>query len=505
MDRKTVGKRVFRDLALVFLGSAVLGRLSAPDFLGFTVLPLGAALVFALLAGPRQWREAFASLSAPGGRAALRLLLVALFSLALLLVAGDFTFLPSVNVGATKLALAPETLDLLKKLDRPVKVTVNLGAQSNRTALLKELAVNYARASQGQLSFTFLNPQTETAGGPDGPRLVEDNTARVEAEGFGENLAYFSETSLNASLTRLLIPERRLIYFLNTFGEKTVGDNGPNGLSLWAENLSGQRLMATDYYWPEGDPIPPEAAAVVLAGPRAPLGELRETILLNYLKNGGRVLIMVDPLTVAVSPEFWRPFGLEFKDGLVIDPEGNLAGTDETFVLCRDYPAHPLTRSLARPSLWPLAGAFSTFEKGRAELETETYAVAQSSFASWLESDAASLAEGSPRYQPEADLGGPLVLAAASSLKSGGRLLALADSELAVNNFSGFSGNQAFISAAIHWLLDGEAALPPKAEKASELIFSRISAKLAFWLPVLVWPLAILALWALFVRRKRGR
>jgi hypothetical protein len=284
-----------------------------------------------------------------------------------------------------------------------------------------------------------------------------------------------------------------------------VGDSGPNGASRWAENLSSLRLTALDYYWPEGSPIPKEAAAVILAGPKAPLGEWRETALLNYIKNGGRALIMADPLTVAISPEFWHPFGLEFKDGVAIDPEGNLAGTGETFVVARDYPAHPLTRGLARPSLWPLAGAFSTLNTdGHADLDTETYAVVQSSFASWLESEPGSLSDGTLRYQPDADFGGPLVLAAASALKNGGRLLAVADSDLAVNNFNGFSGNREFSSAAIAWLLDGEAALPIRPEKVKELLFSRLEAQLLFWLPVVVWPLCILALWLFILRRKRG-
>ncbi|UQZ90111.1 hypothetical protein C4J81_13225 [Deltaproteobacteria bacterium Smac51] len=496
---------LFRNLTLVCLVAALLGHFSAPDFPGFAVLPLAAALLCAVLAGPAQWRRDFTRLTAPAGRTGLRAVTIAVLTLAVLLAVGALKALPVFNLGPGNIiSLSPATLELLGRLDRRVNVVINLGPQDPHEARLRELAAHYARNSSGRMHFTFINPQTNTINETGGPRLVENDTALVEAESFRENISPVSETTINSALTRLLIPERRLVYFLNTFGEKMVSDRGPNGLSGWAEDLGGQRIVALDHYWPEGAPIPAEASAVVLAGPKAPLGGMRETMLLNYIKNGGRVMIMADPLTVAVSPEFWHPFGLENLDGLVVDPESNLAGTGETFVISNDYPSHPMTHGLSQPILWPLAGAFFTLnDDGYADFPTETYALAMSSFASWLETDPGSLSDGSLRYQPDADKAGPLVLAAASALNNGGRLLALADSDLAVNNFRGFTGNRNFTSAAVHWLLDGEAAPPVSRDQTRELIFTHISARLVFWLPVVVWPLGILGVWALFIRRKR--
>lgn len=497
-----MGKRKnLRDLAIACVGLAIVGRLSAPDFLGFSVLPLAVAALLATLAGPRPWREAFAALTAPGGRAVARTFLFAALSLTALLALGDVHFLPVVNVGAGRVGLAPETLALLKKLDRPATITVALGPQAGQIAMAKELAAQYGANSRGQLTFTFITPQTM----PDGLDLRGYNTAQVSAENFSETLSQFSEQGLNTALIHLLSPQRRLIYFLNTFGEKMIADNGPYGLSRWAENLMARRVMAQDYHWPDGAPIPPEAAAVVLAGPKAPLGEPREAALFTYLKNGGRAMILVDPLVTAISADFWKKFGLEFKEGLTIDPEGNLAGTAESFVVASDYPAHPITEALGhRPSLWPLAGAFFALPYKPA-LAKDSYSIAQSSSSAWLESDPVSLADGSYRYEKQHDAAGPLALATATALDGGGRLVTLADSDVAANNFSGFSGNRAFVSAAANWLLDGDAALPPSPERAQELILTRISAPLFFWLPVVAWPLFILALWALISRRKRGR
>jgi hypothetical protein len=500
------GRAMFRNLALAALVAAVLGHLASPDFLGFTVLPLAAALLLGLLAGPAQWRADWGVLSSPFGRARLGAVLGLILFLAPALAVGLLYPGPTFDFSQDRaLALAPETLELLSKLDRPVTVTVHLGPQSQRLLRVRELMNLYARAAKGHLSIKYINPQTEADYRGGGPGLVSPDTAELRSEDFVENISPISEDRLNGALTRLLHPEGRLVYFLNTFGEKLLQETGPGGLSQWAADLSDRRLMALDYYWNEGAPLPLEASVLVLAGPKAPLGESRETWLLNYVKNGGRLLVMADPLTVAFSPEFWQAFGLQLPDGLVVDPETNLAGTGEVFIVSHDYPAHTLTQGLSSPVIWPLAGCFTIAENQDPSIKSKVYAIAQSSVSSWLETDRASLAARAPRYQADSDRPGPLALGLALEIEGGGRLVVLADSDLAANGFRGFPGNRNFSSATIHWLLDGESLSPSQTDKTQNLSLSRISARLVFWLPTVVWPAFILGLWLFFHLRRHRR
>ncbi|MDL2227140.1 GldG family protein [Deltaproteobacteria bacterium OttesenSCG-928-M10] len=496
---------LFRNLTFVCLGLALAGHFAAPNFLGFTVLPLLLALIFALVAGWKRWRADFSALFSRRGRYNLRLAAWLALGLALALAAGSSRFLPAFEVSENRLlSLSPDTLDLLAKLDRPVAITIHLGAQHPALIRVRELMAHYERAGSGHFTISYVNPQTEAANGDAGPRLVAPETALVEADGFRENVSPITEEALNGALTRLLHPDRRLVYFLNTFGEKMVGDQGPGGLSRWAEDLGGRRILALDYHWLEGQPLPPEASALVLAGPRAPLGQFREAMLLSYLTNGGKLMILADPLTVALSPDFWAPFGLKYPDGLVVDPETNLAGTDETFIAANDYPGHPLTRGLAGPTIWPIAGALQTLaEDGHAALPATAYAVAMTSASAWLETNPASLRDGSLRYQPDQDIPGPLALAVAVEIEGGGRLLALADSDLAANSFQGFPGNRNLTGASLHWLLDGQSATLTVRDSSQSLAFGRTSARLVFWLPAVVWPALVVSLWFIYYRRRR--
>ena len=499
--------KVWRNLTLLSLGLAVLGRLTTPDFLGFTILPLAAALVFAFLAGPARWRADLASLRTPAGKTRLALAIGGVLSFLVILAAGYGSFWPTLDLSPGRtLSLGSETEALLSRLDRPVAITVHLGRQDPREPLVRELMDNYSRLAGGRLSVKYVNPQTDAAADEIGPRLVAPDTAEITAEGFKENISPVTEDSLNGALGRLLHPEYRLIYFLNTFGEKMVQTRGHGGLSQWAEDMTARRQTALDYSWPEGAPLPMEASALVLAGPRAPLGEIRETMLINYLKNGGRLLIMADPLVVAVSRDFWAAFGLDMPDGLVVDPETNLAGTKEAFVVSHDYLPHALTKGLSSPIVWPLTGAFTSLEaQTRPELGATVFGLVQSSPSSWLETDPTSFVDGAARYQAEADLTGPLVLAVAAELKSGGRMLALADSDLAANSFRGFPGNRNFTSAAVNWLLDGESVPLTAHDPTQGLILNHISARLVFWLPTVVWPTLVLLVWLAYYAHRRRR
>jgi|GEM_PF-2065442 len=500
------GRSKYRNIALAALAAAVLGYLTAPDFIGFTVLPLALALVSILLAGPARWRADWAALNTPLGRGRLGVALGLILFPALAIGVGVWHPGPTVDLSRDRaLVLAPATVELLNKLNQPVTITVHLGPQNQRLARVRTLMNLYDRAAGGHLTVKYINPQTEASYQSGGPGLVSPDTAEITADSFQENISPVTEDALNGALTRLLHPERRLIYFLNTFGEKLVQDRGPGGLSQWASDLSDRRLMTLDYYWKENAPLPLEASALILAGPKAPLGENREKMLLNYLQSGGKLMVMADPLTVALSPDFWQAFGLELPDGVVVDPEKNLAGTGEYFVVSHDYPAHSLTNGLASPVIWPLVGSFLAVEDHDPLIKGTIFAIAQSSPSSWLETDRASIAAGNPRYQAGQDKPGPLALAVAAELYEGGRLVALADSELAANGFRGFPGNRNFTSATIHWLLDGESMPMSMTDKTRSLALSRVSARLVFWLPTVVWPALVLGLWLYFrLRRLRG-
>jgi hypothetical protein len=356
--------------------------------------------------------------------------------------------------------------------------------------------------------------------------LSRPDSVEVVSGSFREVISPVAQVPINAALRRLSAPNRLVLNLMGD-GEKSVLDSSPMGLSLWAESLQNSKIYLKDCVW-AGEALPPEAwaaHALILAGPRRPLGEERERALMDYLEKGGKLLALQDPMVVGLSQGALAPLGLDLPWGLLVAPDATWAGTEDFFIVSRDFPAHPITAGLSQPVVWPLAGAVAATpaagggqagqgesgpggpgEAGPEEGEplSHTWVLALTSDAAWLETDRASLAGRSHRYQAGADLPGPLALASATSIAGGGRLALAADADLAANAFIAYAGNLAFLDNMLYWLLGAQEELPaPPAIAWLDLTHAK--ARALFWIPVVLWPLAVVLAWGRCYLGRRRR
>ncbi|MDR2368818.1 MAG: GldG family protein [Deltaproteobacteria bacterium] len=533
---KGPGNGPWGPLGLFFLFLALLGLALAPGIPGFWALPLALSLIILPLKGPRAILRDLRDFFGPRNRGALKVALSLAMALAIVLAAGSARFLPALNLAAPEEALLPpETHGLLARLTVPVSLRARLGRETARGPVTHLMDL-YGKAS-GRVTATveLAEGLSETQDGE--VSVVRPDSVLIEAEGFSETVSPITRFAIDRSLRRLMSPNR-LAYNLMGHGVKSVLDESPSGLSLWARSLMGEKIFLLDLAW-QGGPLPPEAfmaGALVLAGPRAPMGGDAERALIDYVAGGGKLLILQDPMVAGFDPGALSALGLDIPRGLVVDPEDAWAGTQDRFIVSRDFPAHPITLGLERPVVWPLSGAVTLAKAPASEAEAEvpllrlgegpgpqapepeapgpvrdaaqgllyhTWAVALSSDASWLETDLGSIADGDHRYQPAEDASGPLVLSTATSVKGGGRLALVADADLAANGFINYGDNRAFLTNALFWLMGAEDDLPTTARRGIALTINHRRAQLLFWIPTVFWPLLALFVWYLNYRRRR--
>ncbi|MDR2460338.1 MAG: GldG family protein [Deltaproteobacteria bacterium] len=508
--------------ALVLLALAACGFFVFPSILGFYLLPGAAGLILLALwltgtyRGKDKRQKSFAPILTP------------LLALAICLAFGIFTFLPQINVAAPKeAALDPDTLALLAALDTKISFNATLDSSKRSQGPYEHLLRLYAKASNN----IALTIKAAPAGAQ---RLSTDisvatlDSVVISSQDYSEVVYPITRSNINAALERLISPNR-LVYNLMGDGERSQMDTSPRGISLWAEALESKRIYLTDRPWPEGLSLSYEINAVILAGPRMPLGEEKEAALLSYLKAGGKVLVFVDPLVASVSNDFLAPFNLKIEAGLLYDQHMAWSGTDDSFIVAKDFPAHPITTGLSQPVVWPLAGAIRTVPaeaqsdaEGGAIIEdpalesrpsaydkappkkweSHSWAIALTSQAAWLETDLASIGENAARYSPGVDPPGPLVLASATSINGGGRLVIVADSDLISNAFIDFAGNRTLSERMLFWLLGAQDEL--LASRSGEVLHvTDTIGRLFFWVPVVFWPLIVLLCWLSYFRRRR--
>ncbi|MDR1677432.1 MAG: hypothetical protein LBS44_03470 [Deltaproteobacteria bacterium] len=556
-------------LGLFFLFLALLGLALVPNVPGFWVFPLALSLIILPLKGPKAILSDLKHFFGPQNKGRLKSILSIALVLILLLIFGSFTGLPVLNLAAPPEAVLPEeTLSLLKRLSGPVSFKAHLAYEAAEGPV-RHLMDLYQRASS--LITASVSPadgQSVDVGGE--IRVARSDTILIEADGFAETVSPISRYAIDRSLRRLLAPNR-LVFNLMGDGEKSALDQSPRGLSRWAESLAESRIFFQDLAW-LGPGLPAEALAadaLVLAGPFTPLGPEKSQALIDFVANGGKLLILQEPTVVGFETSSLAEVGLDLPRGLLVDQEAAWAGTDDLFIVARDFPAHPITLGLEQPVIWPLAGALTlpTTDKQRSadenqevpllrlvqepeesgpnqtesqennevtkaglneeatektteeatesasviveadkvdkEIIFQTWAVALSSEAAWLETDLDSISRGLHRYQADEDRNGPLVLAAATSVNGRGRLAVTADADLAANAFINYGGNLDFLTNTLYWLMGAEDDLVPSGRRGLALDINHQKAQLLFWIPSVFWPLLALIAWYIYYRRRR--
>jgi hypothetical protein len=100
---------------------------------------------------------------------------------------------------------------------------------------------------------------------------------------------------------------------------------------------------------PTASAIPSDCTVVAEIGPRTALAAGEADLLADYLKGGGRLVMLIDPqfpLGAELQSSLLTPLGLSSEPAIIIDPLNHFR-TDPDKVAVPYYPPHPITARLA--------------------------------------------------------------------------------------------------------------------------------------------------------------
>jgi ABC-type uncharacterized transport system involved in gliding motility auxiliary subunit len=305
-------------------------------------------------------------------------------------------------------SLAPQSQELVRRLEKPVKVWI---FDTNRNPLDRELLENYRRENS-QFQFEYIDPQAQ-------PTLANKFGVREYGEvylEFGDNRQLVQTLSINERLSEIRLTNRLQqlnsttttpVYFLQGHGEHSL--SGQGGISQAIQALGDRNYTALPLNLVEKSQVPEDAAVVVVAGPKRELFDREVKALEDYLNGGGNVLLMIDPNTKTNLEGLLKQWGLSIDNRLVVDVSGSNIGLGPAVPIVTDYGQHPITQDfgngislyrLARHiEIKPVDGIESTIL-----LQTKPYPN------SWAESD---LNSEKLEFNPQTDIPGPLTLGVA--------------------------------------------------------------------------------------------
>ncbi len=431
--------------------------------------------------------------------------------------------------------LSRETLDVLRRLARPVQIT---GFYTSRSLAAREIDDQFFRlyesASNDLITRRYLDPDEVPALAQrfgviqDGDLFVsylsEDGTAdpnalsRVFRSGR-------QERDMTEAIMRLLIAGSVTVYFDESHGTRGALDGTQVGLSgihngMQESGLVTAGLNVTSIADTGGD-IPIDARAVILPRPLVDFTEGEVSVLDRYLQRGGALFIMTDVVftqdaflreTGVLNNYLWSNYGLRALDAAVVDPGASTetpldilsyAVVSNTVTPRLDPSTAPAVFSLARALEVSSSSPRPSVANGRFIMTSEL---------GFAERNLELLGSTNTYvFDDGIDTPGPITVAAwAEDLETGARIVLIGDSDFASNGQVVLSnGNGILITDAITWLtsIDDEVTFAPVTTGIGLPLVAMddASAQILTFTVVVLIPLSVLIIGiAIWARRSRA-
>ena len=403
-------------------------------------------------------------------------------------------------------SLAPQTHTVLRGLKQDVSVTVFAQDRSSGFNTYRDLLDSY-RGESNRVHVTFIDPERR----PDEARkhgITRMNTAVLESGNETVRVTTPSEAELTSALIRVTRESKKKILFLEGHGERSLNDRERGGYEVIKESLTKQGYEVGTLSLLSETSVPPDAAALVVAGPKRRVTPEEKTRLKEYVTGGGRLLLMLDPDTDTDLSDLLASWGLSVGPGLLVDLQDRLAQGDLSTLLVRTFTEHEITQDLTAAVLMPTSQHVGF--KDAAAQEWEFVPLARTSPRSWAETDLQGKVVG---FAAESDIQGPLPLAAALVPKAKSAegqpspaILIIGNSAFVSNAYANVLGNTDLFLHMIGWLAEERdlVSITPKEPAFRPFVPNPTQASALFWLQVVLLPFSTL-LYGLMVWRRRRR
>ena len=406
---------------------------------------------------------------------------------------------------------------MLRQLDEPLRITVffRRGTREQYTDLLERMQ---AESRQVQLELYDLDRFPERA-----KSLGVSQYGRAALEYKGRHVVSLAlpEEQLTGGVLRVLRGKPHRLAFLTGHGERTpAGDAGGYGRllgALEAENYAPEPLSLLD------DPVPPETALVVVAGPKHDLLPRELDAVASYLRGGGALLLLLDPGPLPNVTGFLASMGVRLGDDFVVDRERQVLGTDGLAAVVElfkrgnpvsDPDAAPLDAGVVLPSartvdvIAPVPGV-------------EAESIARTGDSAWTMADPGRARRGEAPSRAHDDRPGSasvMVMAEVGAAGNGvghrpGRLIAVGDADFASDAYLDLLGNRDLALNAVAWLAGEDELTGVRSKKIPEvlrplspLVLTRPQARTLFLASVVGEPglVVLLGLGIVWARHRRG-
>jgi ABC-type uncharacterized transport system involved in gliding motility auxiliary subunit len=288
---------------------------------------------------------------------------------------------------------------------------------------------------------------------------------------------YKGEQLFTSAILQLSEGRKPKILFTTGHGERSLDDQGGNGLALAQQVLGRDNFDLSEWASLGQAAVPPGTDLVVIAGPTTTFVPPELDALSAYLDSGGRMLVLLDPTLAPggaggglakTNLEGWLArYGIKAGQDIVVDPTATLPFFGPETIFIKSYGEHPVTKAFAGAQVPVLTSLVRSMAAGTAP-GVKVTELMRTSPAGWGETDLAHLERAG---KDAADVAGPVAVgvvaesAAAAPGKKAMRLAAFGDSDFATNQLlQANQPNALLLANTLNWLVERESliGIPPK-------------------------------------------
>ncbi len=269
-----------------------------------------------------------------------------------------------------------------------------------------------------------------------------------------------SEQELTKAI-RSVRSAKKKVYYLAGHGEADPADAEVSGASLAKKALEGENLEIAPLVLANQEKVPDDAAAVVIAGAKNTLFARELEALDRYLRGGGSLLVMSDPIVEDGLEAPLKAWGIALGDDVIVDQQIQLFAGPQVGIepVVLSYGSHPVTEKLrGQITTFYLARSLAAADAGNGAVE-----LASTGEQSWGEADVERFLRESVVGLDEKDRKGPFPIAMARTFavdgaekKREGRLVVVGDSDFSRNRYITSAANADLLLNMANWLVGEE-------------------------------------------------
>lgn len=374
-----------------------------------------------------------------------------------------------------------QTRAILAQLPGNDRFVIQAFAPANEHPQLERFLQSY-RALAPQLSVQLVDPARDidiSAAMATPPRNGDLVVIRHDQEGspirrVNDTLteAQYSqrENIVTNAIAKTLLDERA-VYFVTGHGERDIDPTGDAAMSKMADLIEATSSPVRPFRLMQ-EPVPTNAAALVIAAPARDLFDPELIALQQYLQEGGKLILLLDPRAQVRMPNFdalLASLGLTSPNGLIVDPL--MANqTNSSFTPLVQYNRHPITESIEGAPL--LLGQARPLVPAAVPDEMQLEALLVTNEQTWFEpyEDLRSVRRPVPPEdsgQMRRQLAAVTVQSPTRGAKFGSemRVVVVGDSDAFLDsNIEQNTGAASFMLASLQWIREDRALIyvPPK-------------------------------------------